>query len=102
MENQLTMIAASPWSCRRHWISGSLLGGYLPRVDSLRNEGGTVKLSQSHADLNLGLRYRLLPGLDGQLGYRFTYFVQHETSREDDNDIHLFDNALTLGLAYRF
>jgi hypothetical protein len=57
-----------------------------------------VKLSQSHADQNLGLRYRLL-GLDGQLGYRFTYFVQNETSGEDDNDIHLFDNGLTLGLA---
>jgi hypothetical protein len=57
-----------------------------------------VKLSQSHADQNLGLRYRLL-GLDGQPGYRFTYFVQNETGGEDDNDIHFFDNGLTLGLA---
>ena len=58
--------------------------------------------AQGHTDLNLGLRCRLPPGLDGQLGYRFTYFVQHETSREDDNDNHLFDHTLTLGLAYRF
>jgi hypothetical protein len=37
------------------------------------------------------------------LGYCFTYFAQHETSREDDKrPSRFFDNALTLGLAYRF
>jgi hypothetical protein len=30
-----------------------------------------------------------LPGL----GYCFTYFAQHETSREDDNDLHVFSTT---------
>jgi len=83
-------------------LVGSLTGGYLPRVDSLRYEGGEVKLTQTHADASAGLRYRLTPGIDVEAGYRFTYFVQHEVSREDGNSIHLWDNSLSAVLTYRF
>ena len=38
---------ATNWS-----FLGTVLGGWLPRVDSLRTEGGTVYLSQSHVDLS--------------------------------------------------
>jgi hypothetical protein len=44
-------------------LVGSLTGGYLPRVDSLRYEGGEVRLSQTHADASAGPRYRLTPGI---------------------------------------
>ncbi|MEA2625298.1 MAG: hypothetical protein QOD06_1343 [Candidatus Binatota bacterium] len=83
-------------------LLGSLLGGYLPRVSSLRNEGGDVKLTQSHADVALGLEYGLTPTIRIEGGYRYTYFVQHETSREDDNDFRLSDNALTGSVSWRF
>jgi hypothetical protein len=83
-------------------LVGSLTGGYLPRVDSLRHEGGDVKLSQTHADALAGLRYRLTPAFDVEAGYRFTYFVQREVSREDGNSISLWDNGVSALLTYRF
>jgi hypothetical protein len=54
-------IAGLRWS---HGLSEQWLlrvgvsGGGLPRVDSLRKEGGTVYLQQSHADADAGLVYR--------------------------------------------
>lgn len=87
---------------RRLSVVGSLLGGYLPLVDSFRREGGEVKVTQSHADLSLGLRYLLARGVSIEGGYRFSYFVQRETSREDGNDFRLLDNGLSAGLVYRF
>jgi opacity protein-like surface antigen len=83
-------------------LYGSLDGGYLPWVDSLRTEGGTVDLTQSHADLGLGLSYAWLPSLSVQAGFQYTYFVQHEKSHEDDNLIQLSEPALQLGATYRF
>ena len=49
-------------------------GGGLPRVDSLRSEGGTVDLEQGHADATLGLAYAFTPALRADVGYQFTYF----------------------------
>jgi len=83
-------------------LIGSLTGGYLPRVDSLRYEGGEVRLSQTHADASAGLRYQLTPAIDVEAGYRFTYFAQHEVSREDGNSTRLWDNGLSAPLACRF
>ena len=34
--------------------------------------------------------------------YSFHYFVQRETSREDGNDVELWNNDLIVGLVYRF
>jgi opacity protein-like surface antigen len=80
----------------------SLAGGYLPRVDSLRSEGGDVKLNQAHADVDLGVTYDLSSNVNVGVGYRYTYFFQLEKSREDDNVILLSDNALRFSIGYRF
>jgi hypothetical protein len=80
----------------------SVLGGYLPMVDSLRNEGGDVKLSQTNVDLLMGLRYAFTPALDLRGGYSFHYFEQYEKSHEDGNYFELWNNDFTLALAYRF
>jgi hypothetical protein len=81
---------------------GTALGGYLPKVDSGRNEGGSVKLSQRHADVSARLRYHVTPNLDIEGGYAFHYYSQFETSREDGNDVVLWDHDLTVGFVYRF
>jgi opacity protein-like surface antigen len=61
-----------------------------------------VHITQSHADAAVGLSYALLPPLSIDGGYRFTYFLQHEKSKEDDNFITLYDSGIVLGLTYRF
>jgi len=83
-------------------LFASLDGGYLPWVDSLRSEGGTVDLTQSHADAAVGLRYALLPTLSVEGGCQYIYFVQHERSHEDDNLFKLSSVGLVAGLRYRF
>jgi len=83
-------------------LFSTVLGGYLPRVDSLRTEGGTVYLSQSHVDLSAGLRYRLSACVDLDAGYAFHYYTQHESSHEDGNYIQLWDNDLLVAVHYRF
>jgi hypothetical protein len=83
-------------------LSGRLEGGYLPRVYSLRNEGGKVDLSQAHVDVAIALRYGLTRGLDLEGGFRFSYFVQHEISAEDDNYIRVSSGAATLAVLCRF
>ena len=83
-------------------LVGSLSGGALPRVNSGRQEGGTVYLQQSHADLGLGVAYLLARGLQLEGGYHLTYFTQHETSHEDDNAILLLDHGFVVRLTYRF
>jgi hypothetical protein len=90
-----------PWTERIN-LFGSLDGGYLPWVNSLRSEGGTVDLTQSNADLVLGVAYAWGPWLSVEGGLQYTYFVQHEKSREDNNLIQLADVALMLGVTHRF
>ncbi len=86
-----------------HWqFVASLAGGALPKVNSLRNEGGTVYLWQSHADLGLGVAYTLTRPLQIEASYRLTYFTQHEQSHEDNNTFQLLDNGFRLTLAVRF
>jgi Outer membrane protein beta-barrel domain len=82
--------------------TAAFAGGYLPRVDSLRSEGGDVKLNQAHADVGLGLAYELSPAIRLEGGYQYTYFFQLEKSREDDNVILLSENALSVSLSCRF
>jgi hypothetical protein len=55
-------------------LRSSVAGGGLPRVDSLRTEGG----------------------------YHFTYFFQEEKSHEDKNRFELIDNGLQIGLRVAF
>jgi hypothetical protein len=56
-------------------LTASLAGGYLPWIDSLRSEGGEVKLTQGHVDGALDLHYALTPVLSVTGGYRYTYFT---------------------------
>jgi hypothetical protein len=77
-------------------------GGGLPPVNSLRKEGGTIYLSQAHADAGLSVTYRITRALEAEAGYRFTYFFQHEKSHEDDNTFELIDNGFRVGLSLRF
>lgn len=77
-------------------------GGFLPRVDSLRTEGGQVTLSQGNADTFLGLRYLVTDAFAVDGGYSFTYFQQHEKSGEDNNEILFLGNGVGLSFAYRF
>ena len=98
-------IAGLRWSrvLGEHWLLRlGAAGGGLPRVDSLRHEGGTVYLQQSHADGDAGLVYRWRGGAELELGYHFTYFFQHEKSHEDDNVFELIDNAVRARLSVRF
>jgi opacity protein-like surface antigen len=67
-----------------------------------RQEGGEVRLRQSHVDLALGLGYSLTPALRAEVGYRYTDFAQHETSREDGNDISFMQSAIAFGFTHRF
>lgn len=86
-----------------HWLLRlRASGGGLPKVDSLRKEGGTVYLQQSHADADAGLVYRWGGGAELEIGYHFTYFFQHEKSHEDDNRFELIDNGLCARFSVRF
>jgi len=76
--------------------------GYLPWVNSLRQEGGEVRLQQSHLDLWAGVTYRLTRAFRITAEYRYTGFAQHESSAEDGNDVVLRQHALGLGLAVRW
>lgn len=80
----------------------SLDGAWLPRVNSLRTEGGEVRLEQTNMDATLGLDYALTRRLDLTGDYRFGYFKQDERSREDGNRILLKSNSAELGLSYAF
>ena len=77
-------------------------GGGLPRVDSLRNEGGTVYLTQYHADGEAAVTYSFSGGAFVGGGYQFSYFYQGEHSAEDGNRLKLIDNAFRLRAGWRF
>jgi hypothetical protein len=82
--------------------TASVSGGGLPKVDSLRTEGGTIYLTQSHADVGLGVSYLLGRCTRLDLRYQFTYFYQDEMSHEDHNRFELFDNGVRLGVSIHF
>jgi hypothetical protein len=83
-------------------LRSSVSGGALPKVNSLRQEGGTVYLQQSHADVDIGLMYLIGHHAEVGLGYHFTYFFQHETSHEDNNLFELIDNSAQVRFTLRF
>ena len=83
-------------------LRASVSGGLLPKVDSLRKEGGTIYTWQSHADAGLALTYTLTKVLAVEAGYNFVYFHQHEKSHEDNNIFELIDNGLRARLTLRF
>lgn len=70
----------------------------IPRVNSLRREGGEVTLKQSAAGLTAGVDMALGRALRAAVGYRAAIFSQHEASNEDGNDILLRERTLALRL----
>lgn len=76
-------------------------GSYLPRVNSLRREGGEVTLRQSGASLIAGLRGDVARTMRIDLGYRASVLAQHEASREDGNDIVLRSSMVALRVTLR-
>ena len=94
----LVGVSAQVPLARRLRLVADLDGSYLPRVNSLRREGGEVTLQQGGADLMAGLRYDLGLTTSVAAGYRATAFAQHETSTEDGNDVVLRASAITVRL----
>jgi hypothetical protein len=86
----------------RNWsvISSATVGG-LPRVDSLRHEGGEVRLKQTNDSLSLGGAFRR-GHWELSLSAFGRYYAQDEQSREDGNVIHLRDRGLALGVGRPF
>ena len=82
----------------------SLLGGFLPRVDSLRaeEEGHTLYFEQANVDVRVGLAYSIWRKVQIEGGYHFSYFRQRDTSLEDINLIESIDNGFYLALSARF
>jgi hypothetical protein len=83
-------------------IRASVAGGLLPKIDSLRKEGGTVYTWQSHADATVAATYAFSEVLSVEAGYQFTYFHQHEKSHEDNNVFQLIDSGPRARLTLRF
>jgi hypothetical protein len=83
-------------------LSAAISGGLLPWVNSLRREGGMVRITQGHADSDLCAELAVNRELHLLADARFSEFTQREKSREDGNDIHLRSTLLVLGIARDF
>lgn len=83
-------------------LTADVSAGYLPWVNSLRKEGGEVRLQQTEAEGKLGLEYNFASHWQA-VGYVYgRHFIQQERSHEDGNVIHLNTRGVGLGIAYRF
>jgi len=81
-------------------FSSATIGG-LPRVNSLRNEGGKVRLKQTNDAFSVGVAVRR-PAWEWSLSAFARDYVQDEQSHEDSNVIHLRDRGLAVSLARPF
>lgn len=87
----------------RGWsVDSSLDLAYLPWINSLRREGGVVRLTQSRLDLTAELSNAVTRNFSFTLSVYYRYYHQHEQSGEDDNDILLSTRGLRIEAAYRF
>ncbi|GAA0888990.1 hypothetical protein [Rhodanobacter soli] len=76
--------------------------GRLPWVNSLRTEGGEVRLAQTNEEEALGLEYRFAPHWQALAYVVHRYLGQDERSREDGNAIHLSSNGIGVGIDHQF
>ena len=90
-----------PLSDRWSLITNAV-GGRLPLVDSLRTEGGTVRIEQTNAELSVGVGVQLHGGWRVSLSAFTGRFDQNEQSREDGNLIHLRNKGLVLSIGRPF
>ncbi len=79
-----------------------LTGGWLPWVNSLRNEGGVVTITQTAVQLATTVRYALTPALGATGAVRLSSFSQNEQSGEDGNQFSMRAITVGIGLAQRF
>lgn len=83
-------------------LFANLDGGHLPWINSLRKEGGEVRLTQTNTDASVGLIYRFARRWNVAIFGYSRYFMQGESSHEDGNFIHLHDKGVGLGVTYLF
>lgn len=83
-------------------LFANLDGGHLPWINSLRKEGGEVRLTQTNTDASVGLTYRFARRWSLAIFGYSRYFMQGERSHEDGNFIHLHDDGIGLGISYLF
>lgn len=76
--------------------------GRLPWVNSLRTEGGEVRLAQTDVEERLGLDYRAGNHWSVDAYAFHSYLGQSERSHEDGNVVRLRSTGVGLGVAYRF
>jgi hypothetical protein len=89
-------------AAERWWFGMSSTYGGWNNVNTLRKEGGTVRLTQKDFDTRLLIGYQASPRLSFNAGYRFYSFDQEEQSNEDGNRIHIRTHGPLLEAAYRF
>lgn len=83
-------------------LTADVSWGRLPWVNSLRTEGGEVRLAQSNSDEQIGLAYQLNPRWE-LTAYAFhTEFAQDERSREDGNAVYLHNSGVGISADYAF
>jgi len=83
-------------------VEARVTGGWLPWVNSLRQEGGTVTITQTELQLAGLVRYAAARSLDVTGEVRFSTFAQDEQSTEDGNQISMRALTLGVGAAWRF
>jgi hypothetical protein len=80
--------------------SSATIGG-LPRVNSLRHEGGVVRLRQTNNAFSVGVSVRRSEWEIALSAFARSY-MQDEQSHEDGNVIHLRDSGLAVALTHAF
>ena len=83
-------------------LTASGEAGHLPWINSLRREGGIVRLTQTNAQLSVGLNRQLAQDWQLSVAAFTRNYSQHERSFEDGNNIHLRDRGLLIGIGHRF
>ncbi len=83
-------------------LTADVTMGRLPWVNSLRTEGGEVRIAQTNEEEELGLEYRFASHWQAVAYIVHRYLGQDERSREDGNAIHLGSTGIGLGVDYQF
>jgi len=87
---------------RRVRLMADATAGRLPRVYSLRHEGGAVTVDQTQWREQLGLSGRLSGSWRLRVYWFDRYYRQNEQSREDGNRIKLHSHGYGIGLTADF
>ena len=83
-------------------LTADVTASHLPWVNSLRTEGGEVRLAQTDEEEKLGLGYQLDQHWQMAVYAFHSYFGQDERSREDGNVIRFRSQGVGLAVDYRF